>query len=118
MNSFKNSVQLIGNLGQDVELKDLDSGRMLAKVSLATKDYYKNNKGEKVEDVQWHQIVAWGKTAELMSQSLSKGEQVLVQGKLTYNSYEKDGEKRYFTQVVANHFLRLNTKNVDSKIPF
>ena len=97
MNTLKNSVHLIGHLGQDPEIVNLDTGKKIAKFSLATSDSYKNVKGEKVEDTQWHNIVAWGKTADLVENYLLKGKQVAIEGKLTHRRYEnKEGEKRYF----------------------
>lgn len=108
MNAIKNRVQLIGNLGQDPEIVTLESGSKLAKFSLATSDYYKNAKGEKVEDTQWHNIVAWGKTAEIVESYLTKGKQVAVDGKLIHRTYEtKDGEKKYFTEIKCNELLML-----------
>ncbi|MGB7394219.1 MAG: single-stranded DNA-binding protein [Pricia sp.] len=108
MNAIKNRVQLIGNLGQDPEVVTLESGSKLAKFSLATSDYYKNAKGEKVEDTQWHNIVAWGKTAEIVESYLTKGKQVAVEGKLIHRTYEtKEGEKRYYTEVKCNELLML-----------
>ncbi len=108
MNAIKNRVQLIGNLGQDPEIVTLESGSKLAKFSLATSDYYKNASGEKVEDTQWHNIVAWGKTAEIVESYLTKGKQVAVEGKLIHRTYEtKEGEKRYFTEIKCNELLML-----------
>ena len=108
MNALKNRVQLIGNLGQDPEIVTLESGSKLAKFSLATSDYYKNAKGEKVEETQWHNIVAWGKTAEIVENYLTKGKQVAVDGKLTHRTYEtKEGEKKYFTEIKCNELLML-----------
>jgi len=108
MNALKNKVQLIGNLGQDPEIMNMENGTKLAKFSIATSDSYKNAKGEKVEDTQWHNIVAWGKTAEIVENYLVKGKQVAVEGKLTHRSYEtKDGEKRYITEVRCNELLML-----------
>ena len=108
MNALKNKVQLIGNLGQDPEIMNMENGTKLAKFSIATSDSYKNAKGEKVEDTQWHTIVAWGKTAEIVENYLVKGKQVAVEGKLTHRSYEtKDGEKRYITEVRCNELLML-----------
>ncbi len=108
MNAIKNRVQLIGNLGQDPEIVTLESGSKLAKFSLATSDYYKNAKGEKVEDTQWHNIVAWGKTAEIVESYLTKGKQVAVEGKLIHRTYEtKEGEKKYFTEIKCNELLML-----------
>jgi len=108
MNAIKNRVQLIGNLGQDPEIVTLESGSKLAKFSLATSDYYKNAEGEKVEDTQWHNIVAWGKTAEIVESYLTKGKQVAIEGKLIHRTYEtKEGEKKYFTEIKCNELLML-----------
>ena len=112
MKNLRNSVQLIGRLGMDPEVKTLENGNMLAKFSLATSDYYKNNKGEKVEDTQWHQVVAWGKKAELVNDYLKKGNEVAVEGKLTHRSYETNGgEKRYITEINMNEMVMLGGKN-------
>ena len=92
MNALKNRVQLIGNLGNDPEIVNLDGGSKLAKFSIATSESYKNAQGEKVEETQWHNIVAWGKTAEIVENYLAKGKQVAVDGKLVHRSYEtKEG---------------------------
>lgn len=112
MNTIKNKVQLIGNLGNDPDVKQTESGKTLAKLSLATNDFYKNQKGEKVEDTQWHNLIAWGKTAELAEKYLKKGSEVAIEGKLTSRSYEnKEGEKKYITEVVVNEILMLGSKN-------
>ncbi len=111
MNALKNSVQLIGNLGSDPEIVNLEGGNKVAKFSIATSDSYKNAKGEKVEETQWHNVVAWGKTAEIVENYLTKGKQVAVEGKLVHRSYEtKDGEKRYITEIKCNELLMLGTK--------
>ncbi len=108
MNALKNKVQLIGNLGQDPEVVTLENGSKLAKFSIATSDSYKNAQGEKVEDTQWHNIVAWGKIADIVENYLNKGKQVAIEGKLTHRSYEtKEGEKRYITEVRCNELLML-----------
>ena len=108
MNALKNRVQLIGNLGQDPEIMNMENGTKLAKFSIATSESYKNTQGEKVEDVQWHNLVAWGKTAEIVESYLTKGKQVAVDGKLTHRSYEtKEGEKRYITEVRCSEVLML-----------
>ena len=110
-NALKNNVQLIGHLGREVELKDLENGNKVAKASLATNDYYTNNKGDRVEETQWHNLVAWGKTADWMHQLLAKGSEVLIQGKLVHRNYEtKKGEKKYVTEVVVRDFLKLTRK--------
>ncbi len=108
MNALKNKVQLIGNLGQDPEIVTLDSGAKLAKFSLATNETYRNGKGEKVTETQWHNIVAWGKTAEIIENFLSKGREVAGEGKLVHRSYEtKEGEKRYVSEVRCSELLML-----------
>ncbi|MEC7781879.1 MAG: single-stranded DNA-binding protein [Bacteroidota bacterium] len=108
MSTLRNKVQLIGNLGNDPEIVNLDSGKKLAKFSIATNETYKNNKGERVTDTQWHNVVAWGKTAEVIENYVTKGKEVAIEGKLTSRSYEtKQGEKRYLTEIVCNELLLL-----------
>ncbi|MEZ4810177.1 MAG: single-stranded DNA-binding protein [Allomuricauda sp.] len=108
MNSLKNKVQLIGNLGNDPEMVTLENGNKLAKFSIATNETYKNAEGEKVTDTQWHNVVAWGKLAEIAENYLAKGKEVMIEGKLVSRSYEgKDGEKRYITEVKCNELLML-----------
>ncbi len=108
MNSLRNKVQLIGNLGNDPEIVVLENGSKLAKFSIATNETYKNTSGEKVTDTQWHNIVAWGKTAEIVEKYLVKGKEVALEGKLINRSYEtKEGEKRYVTEIKCNELLML-----------
>ena len=108
MSTLRNKVQLIGNLGNDPEIVNLDSGKKLAKFSIATNETYKNNKGERLTDTQWHNVVAWGKTAEVIENYVTKGKEVAIEGKLTSRSYEtKQGEKRYLTEIVCNELLML-----------
>ena len=103
MNTLKNRVQLIGNVGQDPEIKNLEGGKKLANISLATNDSYTNEKGERITDTQWHRLTAWGNTAELIEKYVNKGKEIAVVGKLTYRSYEdKNGEKRYTTEITIN----------------
>ncbi len=111
MKNLRNNVQLIGNLGQDVELKEFDSGKKRASFTIATHDYYTDKNGEKQESTEWHNIVAWGKLADWMSDSLCKGDYALIQGKITYRKYEdKDAITRYITEIVASEFISLNKK--------
>lgn len=111
MNTLRNKVQLIGNLGNNPEIINLDNGNKLAKFSIATNENYKNSKGEKVTDTQWHNIVAWNKTAEIIEKYLEKGNEVVIEGKITSRSYEtKEGEKRYVTEVVCNELLMLSNR--------
>ena len=108
MNTLRNKVQLIGNLGKDPEIVNLESGKTLAKFSIATNDSYKNAQGEKVTDTQWHNIVAWGKTAQIVEKYVTKGKEVAIEGKLTTRSWEdKEGMKRYITEVVCSELLML-----------
>ncbi|AXT62806.1 single-stranded DNA-binding protein [Aquimarina sp. AD10] len=111
MNTIKNKVQLIGNLGQEPEIVNLESGKKLAKFSIATNDYYYNKQGDKITDTQWHNIVAWGKTADIIEKYVSKGQELAIEGKLTSRSYDdSDGQKRYITEVVCNELLMLGNK--------
>ncbi len=111
MNTLRNKVQLIGNLGNNPEVITLDSGKKLAKFSIATNDSYTNAKGEKITDTQWHNIIAWNKTAEMVEKYLVKGKEIAVEGKLTSRSYDdKDGVKKYITEIVCNEILFLGSK--------
>lgn len=108
MNGMKNRVQLIGNVGQDPEIKTLESGKKFAYLSIATNESYKNDKGEKVEQTEWHRVTAWGKVAEIIEKYVEKGKEVAIDGKLTHRSYDdKNGEKRFITEVVVNEILLL-----------
>ena len=108
MTTMKNSVQLVGNVGQDPEIRNLEGGKKVANFSIATNESYKNEKGEKVDQTEWHRVSAWGKTAEIIEKYVSKGKEIAIEGKLTHRSYDdKDGVKRYITEVVANEVLLL-----------
>lgn len=109
MNAMRNKVQLIGHVGQEPEIKTFDGGRKLANITIATNDYYTNDKGEKVEQTEWHRVTAWGKLADIIEKYVDKGKEIAVEGKLTHRSYDdKDGNKRYITEVVANDILLLS----------
>ena len=109
MNSLKNRVQLIGNLGKDPEVKSFDNGKKVARFTMATSESYKKEGGEKVTETQWHNIVAWNGTAGIVEKYLKKGNEVAIEGKLTSRSWEdKEGNKHYITEVVANEVLLLN----------
>ena len=111
MSTLRNKVQLIGHLGNNPEIITLDSGKKLAKFSLATNESYKNAAGEKITNTDWHNLVAWNKTAEIVEKYLEKGREIAIEGKLTTRSYEtKEGEKRYSTEVVINELLMLGNK--------
>jgi single-strand DNA-binding protein len=112
MNSLKNRVQLIGHLGVDPEMKTIENGTKLARLRLATNETYTNAKGEKVTETQWHTVVAWGKVAELAEKYLAKGSEVAIEGKLINRNYtDKDGVKKYITEVQLNELLLLGDKN-------
>ncbi|MBT1698485.1 single-stranded DNA-binding protein [Fulvivirgaceae bacterium PWU4] len=118
MKSMRNSVQLIGRLGRDPEVKSFSKSKK-ASFSIATSDNYKNQKGEKVEETQWHNIVIWGKLADVAEKYLKKGNEVMVEGKLVHRVYEAEGEKRYITEVNVNELLMLGspTKEGDKEQP-
>ena len=108
MNALRNKVQLIGRVGQDPEILNLETGKKLAKFSIATNDNYINAKGEKVEHTDWHNVVAWGKTAEIIEQFVNKGKEIAVEGKLTTRSWDdKEGQTRYTTEGVCSELLLL-----------
>jgi single-strand DNA-binding protein len=111
MKSLRNSVQLIGRLGKDPEVKEFSKSKK-ASFTIATTDTYKNQKGEKVEDTQWHNIVIWGKLANIAEKYLKKGQEVALEGKLIHRAYETtNGEKRYITEINVNDLVMLGGKN-------
>ncbi|NHM00537.1 single-stranded DNA-binding protein [Flavobacterium difficile] len=106
---MKNSVQLIGHVGQEPEIKNLEAGKKVANISIATNDTYYKENGDKVEKTEWHKVTAWGKLAELIEKYVTKGKEIAIEGKLTHRSYDdKDGNKRYITEVIANEILLLS----------
>ncbi|MES2006306.1 MAG: single-stranded DNA-binding protein [Bacteroidota bacterium] len=112
MNAIKNKVQLIGHLGQAPEIKTISDGKKVAHLNVATNENYKNTKGEKVTETQWHNVVCWGKLAEIAEKYLVKGIEVAIEGKLINRNYvDSQGVKRYVTEVQANELLIL-TKRV------
>ncbi|MBX9784422.1 MAG: single-stranded DNA-binding protein [Chitinophagaceae bacterium] len=111
MYALKNKVQLIGNLGTNPEVKTFDGGKKIASFSIATNESYRNAKGEKITDTQWHRVVAWGKVAEIAEKYLAKGKEVALEGKLINRNYtDKDGVKKYITEVQASEILLLGEK--------
>jgi single-strand DNA-binding protein len=109
MYALKNKVQLIGNVGNAVEVKTIESGKKLARFSMATNEVYKNAKGEKVTETTWHNIIAWGKVAELAEKFLQKGTEIALEGKLCNRSYtDKQGNKKYICEIQANELLLMN----------
>lgn len=103
-------MQLIGRLGKDPDVKTYGD-KVKASLSIATSDSYKNAKGEKIQDTQWHNLVIWGKPAEIAGKYLKKGAEIIVEGKLVHRVYETDkGEKRFITEVNVNDFVMLGGK--------
>ena len=116
MNNLKNKVNLIGRLGVKPEIMTFDTGRKLARFSLATNDRYKDKNGEWQEDVQWHNVTVWGKVADRVEKLLEKGQEILLEGKISYQSYETNqGEKRYSNVIEGNHFMLLNKHSGEVK---
>ncbi|MEO8760152.1 MAG: single-stranded DNA-binding protein [Bacteroidia bacterium] len=108
---MRNKVTLIGNLGNAAELKTFDGNKQLARVSIATNETYKNKQGEKVTETTWHNVIAWGPLAERLAQYAKKGEEIAVEGKLVNNNYtDKDGIKRYTTEIQMTEMLLLGGK--------
>lgn len=108
-----NKVILIGRLGDDPEVNHLDSGTAVAKFSLATSERFKDRNGEKQERTEWHKITVWGKLAEVVERYVRKGSQVMVEGKIQTSTYEKDGQKRYSTEIVCQNLQMLDSRPSD-----
>ncbi|MEO8471416.1 MAG: single-stranded DNA-binding protein [Chryseolinea sp.] len=111
MSTLRNNVRLVGHVGKDPEVRTFESGKKKVTFSLATSEYYKNDKGERVQDTQWHSLVFWGKLADVADQNLKKGSEVAVEGKLVHRVYETSaGEKRYVTEVSVKDLFLVPTK--------
>ena len=112
MYALKNKVQLIGNLGNKPEIRTTEAGKKLARFSIATNESYRNTKGEKITETQWHRLVAWGKVAEIIEKYLNKGSEIAIEGKLVSRNYnDKEGNKKYITEVQVNEVLMLGEKS-------
>ena len=108
MSTLRNKVQLIGNVGQEPTITDLDKGKRVARFTMATNEHYKNSEGERVTNTEWHTVIGWGKLADIIEGFVTKGKEVAIEGKLTSRSYEdKEGTKKYVTEVVASEILLL-----------
>lgn len=120
MNNLRNSVQLIGHLGTNPEIIQLENGNKLSKFSLATTYTYTTQNGERVSDTQWHNVVAWGKLAELCEKYVTKGDLLTLEGRIAYRNYEdKDGNKRYITEIIMNDMvLPKRPKEEEAVMPF
>jgi single-strand DNA-binding protein len=115
MNALRNRVLLIGRLGQDPERIDFDGDKVKASFRLATNEVYRNTQGDKTETTQWHNVIAWGQLAEIMSKYLSKGSEVAIEGRLVYRQYEdKQGQSRVAAEIVTQEMLMLDRVPQDS----
>lgn len=111
MNAFTNKVQLIGRLGAKPDFKTLESGKVVAKMSLATNETYKNSKGEKIQETTWHNLTAWGKTAEILHNYTDKGSEIAIEGRLVNKEYVgKDGVKRRLTEIQVREIMLMGDK--------
>ena len=109
--SLRNKVTLIGHTGKEVEIHQFENGSKKAMLTLATNDYYTNANGEKVEETQWHNLVAFGKTVDILEKYVPKGKEIAIEGKIIYRSYEdKDGNKRTVTEIRIEELLLLGAK--------
>ena len=109
MNALRNRVLLIGRLGQDPERIEFDGDKVKANLRLATNEVYRNAQGEKTETTQWHNIIAWGQLAEIMTRYLSKGSEVAIEGRLVYRQYEdRSGQQRVAAEIVTQEMLMLD----------
>lgn len=111
MNNLRNKVQLIGNIGMTPEIISFENGSKLAKFSLATNESYRNAKGERVDETQWHNLIVWGKQVDTIEKYVKKGQEIAVEGKLITKTFEtKEGEKRTKTEIQVQEFLLLGKK--------
>ena len=112
MSTLRNKVQLIGNIGQEPVITTLESGKRVARTTMATNEHYTNSKGERVTNTEWHTLIGWGKIADIIEGFVTKGKEIAIEGKLTSRSYEdKEGNKRYVTEVVITEILLLGGTN-------
>ncbi|MBU0765252.1 MAG: single-stranded DNA-binding protein [Bacteroidetes bacterium] len=117
MNTLRNRVQLIGNLGMDPVVKESGNGKTFARFSIATSDVYRNTEGKKVNNTEWHNLIVWGGLAETAAKYLKKGHEVAVEGKLKHRSYENsEGAKRNITEVVVQGMQML--RKPKNELPF
>jgi single-strand DNA-binding protein len=111
MTNLKNSVRLIGHVGQKPEVRTTSNGKKVASFSLATSDTFKDASGQKVSETMWHSLIAWGKPVDFIEKYLDKGDEIAIEGKLTNRNYvDKSGVKKYVTEIVVTDFLMIQTK--------
>ena len=110
MFALRNKVQLIGNMGELPEIAITENGKKWARFSVAVTETYRNNKGNRITETQWHHLVAFGKVAEIIERYFVKGKEVAIEGKLINRSYvDKDGNKKQVTEVLVNQVLLLGS---------
>jgi single-strand DNA-binding protein len=113
-----NKVILLGHLGKDPEVRAIDNGRKVARFTLATTESYRNAQGERVDQTEWHNVVFWGPVVDVVDKYLKKGNQVYVEGKITNRTYDdKDGNKKYFTEIVGSNLTLLGGKPAEGAAP-
>lgn len=117
MASLNNKVHLIGNLGKDPDVKEFDNGRKVAKFPLATTESYKNEKGEKLSETTWHNLVLWNGLAGVAEKYLTKGKEIAVEGRIVHRDYEKDGEKKWITEIIVSQMQMLRGKKEEGVFP-
>lgn len=106
---MRNRVQLIGHVGQEPEIKTFDGGKKVANLTIATNQVYYKENGDKVENTEWHRVSVWGKTADIIEKYVTKGKEIAIEGKLTHRSYDdKDGNKRFITEIVVNELVLMS----------
>ena len=111
MYTLRNKIQLIGNLGNAPEVKTTENGKKLCRFSIATNESYRNTQGDKISETTWHQLIAWGAIAEIAEKYLDKGSEVAIEGKLINRNYtDKEGTKRFVTEIQVNELLLLGSK--------
>lgn len=113
MNNLQNTVQLIGRLGADPEIRSFESNRKFARLSIATSDEYFNKKGEKIKQTQWHNLIVWGSLAEVCENYLFKGQEIAIEGKLGYRVFsDKDGNRHFITEITVNELLMIGGRKL------
>ena len=105
-----NKVILVGNVGKDPEVKYLEQDVAVARFTLATSESYKAKNGERVETTEWHNIVLWRGLAKVAEQYVKKGSKLFIEGKITHRQYEQDGVTKFFTEIVGNNMVMLDSK--------
>ncbi len=118
MNTLRNKVNLIGRIGKNPELQTVGASKdyALTKFPLATNESYRDKNGQWHDNTQWHNLIAWGKTAERITKMILKGQELMIEGKIVNKMYEKDGEKKYTTEIEVTDFLMISPKNSEKEV--